>query len=276
MSTIELNIDKNEYVSEITIEQDIYTVELYKETIPYTIEVTIDRTGSAGISAYQVWLNEGNEGSEQDFLDSLVGAQGIQGIQGAQGIQGVAGKTAYESALDGGYPVEKTEAQFNTDLADVSNKESLSNKKTDIEANKDSNTFYATIKAIYNWGIGKFEPLKGVDDNYVTDDEKIKLSNLSGTNTGDQDLSGLQLKFIRTTATLSQTSWTEGTTFWEYEYSNTNIATTSDVTVTPTSEIEAVKAADVQPHVVEGTGKVTIYAVNQPMADIAVEIKIWK
>jgi hypothetical protein len=196
MSTIELNIDKNEYVSEITIEQDIYTVELYKETIPYTIEVTIDRTGSAGISAYQVWLNEGNEGSEQDFLDSLVGAQGIQGIQGAQGIQGVAGKTAYESALDGGYPVEKTEAQFNTDLADVSNKESLSNKKTDIEANKDSNTFYATIKAIYNWGIGKFEPLKGVDDNYVTDDEKIKLSNLSGTNTGDQDLSGLQEKLV--------------------------------------------------------------------------------
>lgn len=151
MSTIELNIDKIEYVSEITIEQDIYTVELYKETIPYTIEVTVDRTGSAGISAYQVWLNEGNEGSEQDFLDSLVGPQGIQGIQG------VAGKTAYESALDGGYPVEKTEAEFNTDLSDVSNKESLSNKKTDIEANKDSDIFYATIKAIYDWCVGKFQ-----------------------------------------------------------------------------------------------------------------------
>lgn len=30
----------------------------------------------------------------------------------------------------------------------------------------------------------------GADDNYVTDAEKTKLSNLSGTNTGDQDLSG--------------------------------------------------------------------------------------
>jgi len=34
-------------------------------------------------------------------------------------------------------------------------------------------------------------PALGVDDNYVTDAEKTKLSNLSGTNTGDQDLSGL-------------------------------------------------------------------------------------
>jgi hypothetical protein len=31
-----------------------------------------------------------------------------------------------------------------------------------------------------------YEPLKGTDDNYVTDAEKIKLSNLSGVNTGDQ------------------------------------------------------------------------------------------
>lgn len=33
----------------------------------------------------------------------------------------------------------------------------------------------------------------GADDNYVTDAEKTKLSNLSGTNTGDQDLSGYSL-----------------------------------------------------------------------------------
>jgi hypothetical protein len=42
------------------------------------------------------------------------------------------------------------------------------------------------------------EPLKGTDDNYVTDAEKTKLSNLSGTNTGDQDLSGL-VKLDQTT-----------------------------------------------------------------------------
>ena len=35
-------------------------------------------------------------------------------------------------------------------------------------------------------------PNLGADDNYVTDAEKTKLANLSGTNTGDQDLSGKQ------------------------------------------------------------------------------------
>jgi hypothetical protein len=39
---------------------------------------------------------------------------------------------------------------------------------------------------------GDFEPLKGADDNYVTDAEKTVLGNTSGINTGDQDLSGKQ------------------------------------------------------------------------------------
>lgn len=36
-----------------------------------------------------------------------------------------------------------------------------------------------------------YQAKMGSDDNYVTDAEKTKLSNLSGVNTGDQDLSGL-------------------------------------------------------------------------------------
>jgi hypothetical protein len=35
---------------------------------------------------------------------------------------------------------------------------------------------------------GVYAPVLGADDNYVTDAEKVKLSNLSGTNTGDQTL----------------------------------------------------------------------------------------
>ena len=35
-----------------------------------------------------------------------------------------------------------------------------------------------------------FAPALGADDNYVTDAEKTKLSNLSGTNTGDVSLAG--------------------------------------------------------------------------------------
>ena len=43
---------------------------------------------------------------------------------------------------------------------------------------------------------GSYASALGADDNYVTDAEKVKLSNLSGTNTGDQDLSG----YLTTTA----------------------------------------------------------------------------
>ena len=35
------------------------------------------------------------------------------------------------------------------------------------------------------------EPVKGADDNYVTDAEKVVIGNTSGTNTGDQDISGI-------------------------------------------------------------------------------------
>ena len=51
--------------------------------------------GDRGLSAYEVWLGEGNVGTEQDFLDSLVstvpGPQGIQGIQGNVGPVGPQG-----------------------------------------------------------------------------------------------------------------------------------------------------------------------------------------
>lgn len=48
-------------------------------------------TGSDGLSAYEIWINEGHSGSVQDFLDSLVGPQGETGAQGPQGIQGETG-----------------------------------------------------------------------------------------------------------------------------------------------------------------------------------------
>ena len=48
------------------------------------------------------------------------GEQGSQGAPGPKGEKGDDGKTAYQSAVSGGY--SGTESQFNTDLADVSNK----------------------------------------------------------------------------------------------------------------------------------------------------------
>jgi hypothetical protein len=47
--------------------------------------------GADGLSAYEIWLQEGNVGTEQDFLDSLVGPTGPQGPAGATGAQGPQG-----------------------------------------------------------------------------------------------------------------------------------------------------------------------------------------
>lgn len=49
--------------------------------------------GEPGLSAYEVWLANGNTGTEAQYLASLVGPTGPQGIQGAQGIQGPQGAT---------------------------------------------------------------------------------------------------------------------------------------------------------------------------------------
>ena len=48
-------------------------------------------TGADGLSAYEVWLNNGNIGTETDFLASLVGPQGPIGPAGADGADGAVG-----------------------------------------------------------------------------------------------------------------------------------------------------------------------------------------
>lgn len=50
-------------------------------------------TGADGLSAYEVWLENGHTGSEQDFLDSLVGETGATGAQGEKGDTGADGTT---------------------------------------------------------------------------------------------------------------------------------------------------------------------------------------
>ena len=61
---------------------------------------------------------KGEQGIPGDKGDK--GDKGAQGPKGPQGEKGNDGKTAYQSAVSGGY--SGTESQFNTDLADVSNK----------------------------------------------------------------------------------------------------------------------------------------------------------
>ena len=54
--------------------------------------------GSAGLSAYQVWLALGNTGSEANFISALTGPQGTTGLQGPTGAAGPAGATGPQGA----------------------------------------------------------------------------------------------------------------------------------------------------------------------------------
>lgn len=60
--------------------------------------------GAAGLSAYELWVAQGNSGTEDDFLASLVGQPGSNGTNGTNG------KSAYQIWLDAGNT--GTEADF--------------------------------------------------------------------------------------------------------------------------------------------------------------------
>ena len=93
-----------------TIEPNIDTVNWIEFQAPQGEQ---GQAGADGMSAYEIWLSEGNVGSLAEFLASLVGPegpeglegtpgpqgpQGSQGIQGIQGIQGPVGPTGPQGA----------------------------------------------------------------------------------------------------------------------------------------------------------------------------------
>ena len=49
--------------------------------------------GQDGLSAYEIWLQQGNEGTETDYLNSLKGDKGERGPAGKNGTNGIDGKT---------------------------------------------------------------------------------------------------------------------------------------------------------------------------------------
>ena len=49
------------------------------------LQAQIDALPPGGLSAYELWLQEGNTGTVQDFLDSLEGQQGTPGTPGPAG-----------------------------------------------------------------------------------------------------------------------------------------------------------------------------------------------
>ena len=58
----------------------------------------INNSGITLISAYQIWLDQGNAGTQADFLASLKGADGINGVDGTNGAPGPAGPQGPQGA----------------------------------------------------------------------------------------------------------------------------------------------------------------------------------
>ena len=54
--------------------------------------------GADGLSAFDIWIAQGNTGTESDFLASLIGADGAPGADGAQGVDGAPGADGIDGA----------------------------------------------------------------------------------------------------------------------------------------------------------------------------------
>ena len=87
------------------IENAIYT---YIDQEIANIEIS-GSAGKDGLSAYEIWLNDGHTGTESDFLtwlkgkDGVDGADGKDGLNGKDGVSGKDGKSAYETWIDAGH-----------------------------------------------------------------------------------------------------------------------------------------------------------------------------
>lgn len=55
--------------------------------------------GADGLSAYQIWLQQGNTGTIDDFLASLIGPQGLKGDKGDKGDPGTPGEPGAPGAI---------------------------------------------------------------------------------------------------------------------------------------------------------------------------------
>lgn len=120
------------------------------------------------------------------------GNQGEQGIQGIQWPEWPQGKQGLQWPIWPAWPQWPAGAGSgdmlkSNNLSDLANKatarenlwaEAKENKKADIEANKNSHSFFPTIKAVYDWVINK---LNGkADSNHTHDSAYYKKTEVDG------------------------------------------------------------------------------------------------
>lgn len=79
-------------------------------------------------------------------------------------------------------------------ISDLTNNPSINGTEEIAEERGGSNykNNLADVKTYVKDGLNTSEVTESTDKKYITDAEKVVVGNTSGTNTGDQDLSGLQ------------------------------------------------------------------------------------
>jgi hypothetical protein len=167
-------------------------------------------------------------------------------------------------------------ANTTTNTTAIGLRELLSNKSQDVEADKLSTTKFASVKALYDWAVAKFQTILVSGTTIKT----INGTTLLGS--GDMiivtDISGKADKVIQVAAqTLLAASWTLVSGFYEYNLANANITEESVVDVIPdNASISAIKQAEILPQTLSSLGTVKFFATNEPINNIVVTINIWK
>lgn len=99
------DIDNKGFITNTELEASV-------ESALITAKASGEFDGQDGLSAYQIWLNEGNTGTEEDFLTSLKGEDGINGEKGEPGIDGKDGNDGYTPIKGIDYYTEEDKSEI--------------------------------------------------------------------------------------------------------------------------------------------------------------------
>lgn len=200
------------------------------------------------------------------------GEDGAPGTPGTPGIPGADGKSAYESAQDGGYT--GTETQFNADLAEVGNKQDkVTGAKGKYLGFTDTDTLGAMDLPSASTGS------KGITylvDSYTRADTD-KAATAKAVNNVYKLVQKKADKSDPVTATLLAASWTGDDAPYTYTLSVTSVTTTSNQEYLPalditTEQLKALQAANIQDGG-QAAGTVTLKAFGtKPTIDLPIRI----
>lgn len=157
---------------------------------------------AAGLYNYVGITNTETAYTNKALFDATVPSTQAFGDAASAGSAAVAARRDHKHAMPA---AEKDTTAVTGILKGNGSAISAASAGTDYQSPLTADTHYLTPGT----AASTYEPKKGDDDNFVTDAEKTKLSNLSGTNTGDQDLSGLIAKTTNITS-LNETGIADG------------------------------------------------------------------